>query len=116
MSELDDLPLPHGPLEQPELPEVTGRLLAWLEFRYAVPRCCRVCGAPLQVVNSAGRTMACTSAAASPIRNRHEPAGATWQEALRHWDASVLHGPPGGDADVLALVAEVRRLREVHAS
>lgn len=93
------------------LPEVTGELLAELELRYAVPRCCRVCGAPLQVADTRGMKMACTSDAASPLRGKHEAAGATWKEALDHYNDSVMYDPPEGDRRVLALVAEVRRLR-----
>jgi hypothetical protein len=97
--------------EDTGLPPVTDRLLDELEFRYAVPRCCRVCGAPLQMSDSKGMKMTCTSDAASPLRGKYEPAGATWKEALDHWQASVLYNPPDGDARVLALVAEVRLLR-----
>ena len=104
---------PHEPLQLPALPGVTDELLAWLAWRYAVPRCCRVCGAPLQVVNSDGMKMACTSDAASPLKN---PLGSgTWRESFDHYQASVLYDPPDGDTAVLALTAEVRRLREVTA-
>lgn len=98
-----------------ELPEVTSELLAALEFRYAVPRCCRRCGAPLEVGDSRGVKMICTSDAASPLRARYERAGVTWQQALDHWRESTMYDPPDGDARVLALVAEVRRLREAGA-
>jgi|HubBroStandDraft_3_1064219.scaffolds.fasta_scaffold447786_2 hypothetical protein len=101
----------HEPLELPDLPAVTGELLDWLARRYAVPRCCRVCGAPLKVVNSGGMKMACTSDAASPLANPLR--SGTWRDALDHYQASVLFSPPRGDPAVLALVAEVRRLREV---
>jgi hypothetical protein len=94
------------------LPEVTDYLLDELEFRYATPRVCRVCGAPLEVVNSNGMKMACTSDAASPFRDKHEAAGATWKEALDHWNESTLWNPPAGDLRVLALIAEVRKLRD----
>jgi len=93
------------------LPEVTPDLLDQLEFRYAVPRCCRVCRAPLQVADTRGMKMTCTSDAASPLRNRHEAAGASWKEALDHWNESTMYDPPDGDSRVLALVAEIRRLR-----
>jgi hypothetical protein len=93
------------------LPPVTEDLLAGMEWRYAVPRCCRVCGAPLQVSDSKGRKMTCTSDAASPLRGKYEAAGATWKEALEHSQASTLYDPPDGDRRVLALVAEIRRLR-----
>lgn len=95
-----------------ELPEVTAYLLDELEFRYAVPRCCRVCGAPLEVGNTRGKKMSCTSDAASPMKSRYTKAGVTWKEALDHWQESTMYNPPDGDARVLALVAEVRRLRE----
>jgi len=98
--------------EKPELPPVTAHLLAELEWRYAVPRCCAVCGAPLQVSDSRGMKMTCTSDAASPLTSVHEAAGATWKEALDHWQESTLYNPPDGDRAVLALVAEVRRLRK----
>lgn len=94
-----------------ELPPVTEELLTGMEFRYAVPRCCRVCGAPLEVADSRGMKMTCTSDAASPLKSRYESAGATWAEALDHWQASTLYDPPDGDMRVLALIAEVRRLR-----
>jgi hypothetical protein len=90
----------------------TDYLLDELAFRYAVPRCCRVCGAPLEVADTKGMKMTCTSDAASPYRNKHEPAGATWQEALHHSLESTLYDPPDGDLRVIALIAEVRRLRE----
>lgn len=93
-------------------PEVTEELLSALEFRYAVPACCRVCGAPLQVVDSRGMKMACTSDAASPLRGKHEAAGVTQKQALDHYMGSLAYDPPPGDALVLALVAEIRRLRE----
>jgi hypothetical protein len=96
-----------------ELPPVTDELLAALEFRYAVPRCCRICGAPLQVGDSRGMKMTCTSDAASPYTSVHEAAGVTWKEALAHWRDSTLYDPPDGDLRVLALVAEVRRLHEL---
>lgn len=95
-----------------ELPAVTDELLAAMEFRYADPRVCRVCGALLHLADTRGMKMTCTSDAASPLRNRHEAAGATWKEALDHYQESVLYNPPGGDVRVLALVAEIRRLRE----
>lgn len=98
--------------EPASLPEVTDELLKALEFRYAVPRCCRVCGAPLQLADTRGMKMTCTSDAASPFRDRHEAAGATWQEALDHYQTSTLLDPPDGDPAVLAVIAEVRRLRE----
>lgn len=98
--------------EEDALPPVTEELLKGLEWRYSVPRCCRVCGAALQVSDSHGMTMTCTSNAASPLRSRHEPAGATWKEALDHWQDSTLWNPPEGDLRVLTLVAEVRRLRK----
>ena len=93
------------------LPPVTDELLDALEFRYAVPRCCQVCGAPLHVVDSRGMKMVCSSDAASPFRWLHEPAGATWQQALHHWEASTMYRPPEGDLRVVALVAEIRKLR-----
>jgi hypothetical protein len=99
------------PAAEVKLPPVTDRLLDGLEFRYAVPRCCRVCGAPLQVADSKDTKMTCTSDAASPYRDRHTAAGATWKEALDHYQESTMYNPPAGDAAVLALVAEYRRLR-----
>lgn len=101
---------PAGPGDG-ELPEVTDELLASVAFRYAARPLCRVCGAPLEVVNSQGMKMACTSDAASPLTSKHEAAGATWKEALDHYEASVLYNPPPGDVRVIALVAEIRRLR-----
>jgi hypothetical protein len=95
-----------------ELPDVTDDLLAALEFRYAQPRVCRVCGAPLHVVDSRGMKMTCTSDAASPYRNRYEAAGVTRADALDHWDKSTMWNPPDGDVNVLAVVRELRRLRE----
>jgi hypothetical protein len=92
--------------------EVTDDLLNALEFRYAEPRVCRVCGAELQLADTKGMKYACTSDAASPLRGRHEAAGATWKQALDHYQNSVLYDPPPGDRRVTALVAEVRRLRE----
>lgn len=97
-----------------ELPDVTGELLAALEYRYADPRVCRVCGAPLQVTSVGGRDgvkMACTSDAASPMKYRYEAADVTWKQALDHWSESTEYNPPDGDVRVLAVVAEVRRLR-----
>lgn len=92
--------------------EITDELLAALEFRYAVNPLCRVCGALLSVADSRGMKMTCTSDAASPLRSEHEAAGATWKQALDHWQESTQYDPPPGDSRVLALVAEVRRLRE----
>lgn len=92
--------------------EVTDELLAALEFRYAEPRVCRVCGALLEVANSQGMKMACSSDAASPFKSKHEPAGATWKEALQHYQDSAMYDPPDGDKRVLALVAEFRSLRD----
>jgi hypothetical protein len=92
--------------------EITDELLTALEFRYAEKPLCRVCGAELSVADSRGMKMTCTSPAASPFRSKHQAAGVTWQEALRHWEASTQYDPPPGDWRVLALVAEVRRLRE----
>jgi hypothetical protein len=92
--------------------EVTEYLLDELAFRYADPRVCRVCGAELQLADTKGMKYACTSDAASPLRTRHEPAGATWKQALDHYQESTLYNPPEGDRRVVALVAEVRRLRE----
>ena len=97
--------------ETASLPEVTDYLLDALEFRYAEPRVCRVCGAPLDVVDSRGMKMVCSSDAASPFRDKHEAAGATWKEASDHWHESTMYNPPPGDLRVLALVTEVRRLR-----
>ena len=97
--------------DETELPPVTDELLAALEFRYASPRVCRVCGAPLQVGDTRGMKMTCTSDAASPLRYRYEAAGVTWKDALDHWSESTMYNPPDGDTRVLALVAEVRRLR-----
>jgi hypothetical protein len=90
---------------------VTDEILEELEFRYAVPRVCRVCGAPLRVGDSKDMKMSCTSDAASPYSAVHEAAGATWKEALDHWQESTLYNPAEGDLRVIALVAEVRRLR-----
>jgi hypothetical protein len=92
--------------------EVTEKLLDELAFRYAEPRVCRVCGAELQLANTKGMKFTCTSDAASPLRTRHEPAGATWKQALDHYQDSTMYNPPEGDRRVVALVAEVRRLRE----
>ena len=89
-----------------EIPPVTDELLAALEFRYADPRACRVCGAPLEVGDSRGMKMSCTSDAASPLRYRYEAAGVTWKDALDHWSESTMYNPPDGDVRVLALVAE----------
>jgi hypothetical protein len=97
-----------------ELPEVTEELLAAMEWRYAEPRSCRVCGAPLTIGSSGGPggiRMSCSSDAASPLKYKHEAAGATWKEALDHWRDSTVYNPTDGDQRVLALVAEVRRLR-----
>lgn len=91
--------------------EVTDYLLDELEFRYAEPRVCRVCGAELQLADTKGMKYTCASDAASPLRTRHEPAGATWKQALDHYQDSTLYNPPDGDRRVTALVAEVRRLR-----
>ena len=96
----------------PDLPEVTAYLLDELEFRYAVPRCCRRCGAPLEVGDSRGMKMHCSSDAASPYKRRQEDAGVTWKEALDHWQESLMCDPPDGDVRVLALVAEIRRFWE----
>lgn len=96
----------------PELPEVTAYLLDELEFRYAVPRCCRRCGAPLEVGDSRGMKMHCSSGAASPFLSRRRAAGAEDADWLDHWNESIMYDPPDGDVRVLALVAEVRRLRE----
>lgn len=96
--------------------EITDELLAALEFRYAEKPVCRVCGALLQVGDSRGMKMSCTSDAASPLRSRYQAAGVTWQEALRHWEESTQYDPPPGDVRVLALVAEVRRLRALVSS
>lgn len=101
--------------EEDALPPVTEELLRGMEWRYAVPRCCRVCGAALQVSDSRGMKMTCTSDAASPLRGKHEAAGATWKQAMDHWQDSTLYDPPEGDLRVLALVAEVRRLRKEEA-
>src|SRR6185437_4379417 len=79
-----------------ELPEVTAYLLDTLEWRYAVPRCCRVCGAPLEVADSRGMKMTCTSDAASPLRSLHAAAGVTLPQALDHWQESTLYDPPDG--------------------
>lgn len=91
--------------------EITDDLLAMLEWRYAEEPVCRVCGALLSVSDSRGMKMTCTSDAASPLRGRQKAAGVTWREAQRHWEDSTQYNPPPGDARVLALVAEVRRLR-----
>ncbi len=101
------------PPDARELPPVTDELLAALEFRYAEPRVCRVCGAPVHVADTKGMKMTCGSDAASPYTAVHEAAGATWKEALAHWRDSTLYNPPDGDLRVIALVAEVRRLREL---
>lgn len=103
------------PGQAADVPEVTEYLLDELAFRYAVPRCCRVCAAPLQVADSRGMKMTCTSDAASPLTIKHEAAGATWKEARDHYAESTLYDPPDGDWRVLALVAEVRRLRAAPA-
>jgi hypothetical protein len=95
-----------------ELPEVTDELLDALEFRYAEPRACRVCGEPLHVVDSRGMKMTCTSDAASPYRDKYEAAGVTWKEASDHWHESTTYNPPPGDLRVIALVAEIRKLRQ----
>ena len=97
-----------------ELPVVTDELLDALAFRYAEPRVCRICGAELTLVDTQGMKYACTSDAASPYKNRHEPAGATWQEALHHWQDSTMYNPPHGDLRVIALIAEIRKLRHIH--
>lgn len=94
-----------------ELPAVTDELLDAMAFRYADPRICRVCGAPLQLADTKGMKMTCTSDAASPLSSKHEAAGATWKEALDHYQDSTMYNPPDGDVRVLALIAEVRRLR-----
>lgn len=94
-----------------ELPKVTDALLDELAFRYAEPRICRVCGAPLHVVDSGDMKMTCSSDAASPFRRGQEAAGVTWQEAADHWHESIMYDPRPGDLDVIALVAEVRKLR-----
>ena len=94
-----------------DLPVITDELLAALEFRYAEPRVCRVCGEPLRLADTRGMKMTCTSDAASPLRNRHEAAGATWKQALDHYQESTMYDPPDGDPRVIALVAEVRKLR-----
>jgi hypothetical protein len=95
--------------------EITDELLSALEFRYAERPVCRVCGALLEVGDSRGVKMICTSDAASPLRSRQAAAGVTWQEALRHWEASTVYDPPPGDPRVLVLVAEVRKLRAAAA-
>jgi hypothetical protein len=98
-----------------ELPEVTEALLDALAFRYADPRVCRVCGAPVELVDTKDMKYACTSDAASMFRDRQAAAGVTWREALDHRIASELYNPPDGDLRVLAVVAEVRRLRALAA-
>lgn len=98
--------------ETPDLPEVTGELLAGMEWRYSDPRACRVCGMPLELVDSRDMKMACPSGAASPFRRDQEAAGVTSGQAMTHYSESTLWNPPPGDARVLALVAEVRRLRK----
>lgn len=92
--------------------QVTADLLAALEWRYAVEPFCRVCGARLELVDTRGMKMACTSDAASPFRSRHEAAGVTWKEAMAHYEESTRYNPPPGDPQVVALVQEIRRLRE----
>jgi hypothetical protein len=92
-----------------ELPDVTDELLTVLAFRYACPRVCRICGAPLEVVNSQGMKMACTSDAASTLKN--PLSSGTWRQALDHYRQSEMYDPPEGDVRVLALIAEFRRLK-----
>jgi hypothetical protein len=101
--------------EEAELPRLTDELLRSIEWRYAVPRSCRVCGAPLRVGSSGlgGIRMGCSSDAASPLKYKHEPAGATWQEALRHWEESVLYNAPEGDLRVIALAKAFRGVRKL---
>lgn len=94
------------------LPPVTDELLDAMAFRYADPRVCRVCGAELELGDTRSMKYSCTSDAASPFTSKHESAGATWKEALDHWSESAMYNPEAGDARVLALIAEVRRLRE----
>lgn len=94
-----------------ELPQVTDNLLDTLAYLYADPRVCQVCGAPLALADSQGMKYACTSDAASPLRGKYEAAGMTWRQAFDHYNDSVRHNPGRGDVRVLAVVAEVRRLR-----
>jgi hypothetical protein len=91
-----------------DLPDVTPYLLDELEFRYADPRVCRACGAPLQVGDSRGMKMTCTSDAASAFKSRHEAAGVTWKQAMDHWQESTMYNPPEGDRRVVALVRAYR--------
>jgi hypothetical protein len=98
-------------MSKQELPQVTDNLLDTLEYLYADPQACRVCGAPLVLADSQGMKYACTSDAASPYRNKHEAAGVTWRQAFDHYNDSVRYNPGRGDVHVLAVVAEVRRLR-----
>lgn len=93
------------------LPEVTGEMLDALEYRYADPPRCAVCEEHLKLMDARGMKYACPSDAASPLAGRHEKAGVTSKEALDHYRNSVRYGPPPGDPAVIALVAEVRRLR-----
>lgn len=99
--------------DQEGLPRLTDELLKGIEWRYAVPRVCRVCGAPLQLADTQGMKMTCTSDAASPFRRAHEAAGATRAQAMIHYSASTLWNPPDGDKRVLALAAAFRAVRKL---
>jgi hypothetical protein len=96
--------------------QITDEVLAELERRYASwqPRPCRICGAPLKMVDSGaswrgvGAKYACTSPEADAVNS----APGSYDRALAHYQGSRTDAPSlTGDARVLALVAEVRRLR-----
>lgn len=98
--------------DETALPPVTDEMLARLEWRYAVPRACRVCGTPLELMDTRGMKMACPSKAASPFTRDQEEAGVTRAQAMTHYSGSTVWDPSPGDVFVLALAAEVRRLRK----
>lgn len=105
--------MPEVEAEPREIPQVTDELLAELEFRYADPRECRVCSAPLTVGDTKNWKMSCTSDAASPFLRQQEAAGVTWKQAMEHYNESIMYNPPEGDVRVIALIHEIRRLREL---
>jgi hypothetical protein len=97
---------------------LTEEQLAALEQRYAVwvPPRCPVCARDLTCTDTGSPWRGVGARYACPGAMEDPRPGTAVREAVEHYQASQVSAPSNqGDAQVLALVAEVRRLRrELH--
>jgi len=98
--------------------DLTPIELAWLasEYRSREPGPCRVCGEELGIASAGGgraTVYRCNSDAAQWLIGASKKTPEEKAEAKRHWDESIVEIASHGDSRVRALIAEVRRRRQL---